>query len=159
MVLQKCFDYLRLVLNNTFEQKVISICAEICIRTFRRCQCAGSTIARPVMLMTRIFRGCRLARACPDRRHRRRDGGGVTDWSRARGNVVLERNVDPGCPRPCSLHRGRRAFGTRSPPHRRYRWQRCASSKHELAFCTDNLSGIRQIKSFVREPEEESPLQ
>ena len=37
--------------------------------------------------------------------------------------------------------------------HRRYRLHRAASSMNSLLH--DNLSGIRQIKSFVREPEED----
>ena len=49
MLLQKSLDYLRLLLNNTFEQKVISICAAICIRAFKLCHCAGSIIAPPAI--------------------------------------------------------------------------------------------------------------
>ena len=46
-LVQHLFNSLRIILNNTFEQKVILICAAICIRTFNCCRCAGSIIGRP----------------------------------------------------------------------------------------------------------------
>src|SRR5437868_2667002 len=45
-LLQHGFNTLRIILNNTFEQRVIFDLRVICIRTFNCSRCAGSTIAR-----------------------------------------------------------------------------------------------------------------
>lgn len=153
MVLQKCFDYLRLVLNNTFEQKVIfdlrrdlySHIQTLPVRWFDN-RATGD-------VMTRILEDVgSLERVLID---------GIEDGTVAvlqigvvlAGMLYLSATLTLAALAPVPFI-GVGVLWYTVTAHRRYRWQRCASSNMN-SLLHDNLSGIRQIKSFVREPEED----
>jgi ABC-type multidrug transport system fused ATPase/permease subunit len=153
MLLQKSLDYLRLLLNNTFEQKVIfdlrrdlySHIQTLPLRWFNN---------RPTGdLMTRILEDVSsVERVLID---------GIEKGTVAilqtvvvvAGMFYLSTKLAPVALAPVPFLAGGALWYTLTA-HRRYRLhRRAASSMNSLLH--DNLSGIRQIKSFVREPEED----
>jgi ATP-binding cassette subfamily B protein len=150
--LQKSFDYLRLVLNTTFEQRVIfdirrdlySHIQTLPLRWFDN-RATGD-------VMTRILEDVSsLERVLID---------GIEDGTVAMLQIVvvlagmfyLSSTLTLAALAPVPFI-GAGALWYTVTAHRRYRLQRCASSSMN-SLLHDNLSGIRQIKSFVREPEE-----
>src|SRR5205085_992847 len=152
MLVQRGLDYVRLLLNNTFEQKVIfdlrrdlySHIQTLPLRWFDN---------RPTGdLMTRILEDVgSVERALID---------GIEKGTVAilqivvvvAGMFYLSTKLALVALAPVPLLSGGALWYTLTA-HRRYRvHRRAASSMNSLLH--DNLAGIRQIKSFVREPEE-----
>ena len=153
MALQKSFDYLRLVLNTTFEQKVIfdirrdlySHIQTLPLRWFDN-RATGD-------VMTRILEDVSsLERVLID---------GIEDGTVAILQIVvvlaamvyLSPTLTLVALAPVPIIAAGALWYT-TTAHRRYRLQRRASSSLN-SLLHDNLSGIRQIKSFVREPKED----
>jgi ABC-type multidrug transport system fused ATPase/permease subunit len=153
MLIQRGLDYLRLLLNNTFEQKVIfdlrrdlySHIQTLPLRWFDN---------RPTGdLMTRILEDVgSVERVLID---------GIEKGTVAilqivmvvAGMFYLSTKLALVALAPVPLLAGGALWYTLTA-HRRYRLhRRAASSMNSLLH--DNLAGIRQIKSFVREPEED----
>ena len=153
MLVQRGLDYLRLLLNNTFEQKVIfdlrrdlySHIQTLPLRWFDN---------RPTGdLMTRILEDVSsVERVLID---------GIEKGTVAilqivvvvAGMFYLSTKLALVALAPVPFLAGGALWYTLTA-HRRYRLhRRAASSMNSLLH--DNLSGIRQIKSFVREPEED----
>jgi ABC-type multidrug transport system fused ATPase/permease subunit len=153
MLVQRGLDYLRLLLNNTFEQKVIfdlrrdlySHIQTLPLRWFDN---------RPTGdLMTRILEDVNsVERVLID---------GIEKGTVAilqivvvvAGMFYLSTKLALVALAPVPFLAGGALWYTLTA-HRRYRLhRRAASSMNSLLH--DNLSGIRQIKSFVREPEED----
>ncbi|PYI70087.1 MAG: ABC transporter ATP-binding protein [Verrucomicrobia bacterium] len=153
MLVQRGLDYLRLLLNNTFEQKVIfdlrrdlySHIQTLPLRWFDN---------RPTGdLMTRILEDVSsVERVLID---------GIEKGTVAilqivvvvAGMFYLSTKLALVALAPMPFLAGGALWYTLTA-HRRYRLhRRAASSMNSLLH--DNLSGIRQIKSFVREPEED----
>jgi ATP-binding cassette, subfamily B, bacterial len=153
MLVQRGLDYLRLLLNNTFEQRVIfdlrrdlySHIQTLPLRWFDN---------RPTGdLMTRILEDVSsVERVLID---------GIEKGTVAilqivvvvAGMFYLSTKLALVALAPVPLLAGGALWYTLTA-HRRYRLhRRAASSMNSLLH--DNLSGIRQIKSFVREPEED----
>jgi ABC-type multidrug transport system fused ATPase/permease subunit len=153
MLVQRGLDYLRLLLNNTFEQKVIfdlrrdlySHIQTLPLRWFDN---------RPTGdLMTRILEDVSsVERVLID---------GIEKGTVAILQIVvvvvgmfyLSTKLALVALSPVPFLAGGALWYTLTA-HRRYRLhRRAASSMNSLLH--DNLSGIRQIKSFVREPEED----
>src|SRR6266513_1540262 len=153
MLLQKSLDYLRLLLNNTFEQKVIfdlrrdlySHIQTLPLRWFDN-RATGD-------LMTRILEDVSsVERVLVD---------GIEKGTVAVLQIVvvvvgmfyLSTKLTLVALAPVPFLAGGAVWYTLTA-HRRYRLhRRAASSMNSLLH--DNLSGIRQIKGFVREPEED----
>jgi ATP-binding cassette subfamily B protein len=153
MLLQRGLDYLRLLLNNTFEQKVIfdlrrdlySHIQTLPVRWFDN-RATGD-------LMTRILEDVSsVERVLID---------GIEKGTVAvlqivvvvAGMFYLSTKLALVALAPVPFLAGGALWYTLTA-HRRYRLhRRAASSMNSLLH--DNLSGIRQIKSFVREPEED----
>jgi ABC-type multidrug transport system fused ATPase/permease subunit len=152
MLVQRGLDYLRLLLNNTFEQKVIfdlrrdlySHIQTLPLRWFDN---------RPTGdLMTRILEDVSsVERVLID---------GIEKGSVAilqivvvvAGMFYLSTKLALVALAPVPFLAGGALWYTLTA-HRRYRVHRHAASAMN-SLLHDNLSGIRQIKSFVREPEE-----
>jgi ATP-binding cassette subfamily B protein len=153
MLLQRGLDYLRLLLNNTFEQKVIfdlrrdlySHIQTLPLRWFDN-RATGD-------LMTRILEDVSsLERVLID---------GIEKGTVAvlqivvvvAGMFYLSTKLTLVALAPVPLLAGGALWYTLTA-HRRYRLHRRAASAMNSVL-HDNLSGIRQIKSFVREVEED----
>jgi ATP-binding cassette, subfamily B, bacterial len=153
LLLQKGFDYLRLVLNNTFEQKVIfdlrrdlySHIQTLPLRWFDN-RATGD-------VMTRILEDVSaLERVLIN---------GIEDGTVAilqifvvvTGMFYLSTTLTLAALAPVPFIAGGALWYTLTA-HRRYQLQRRAASTMN-SLLHDNLSGIRQIKSFLREPEED----
>jgi ABC-type multidrug transport system fused ATPase/permease subunit len=152
MLIQRGLDYLRLLLNNTFEQKVIfdlrrdlySHIQTLPLRWFD---------SRPTGdLMTRILEDVSsVERVLID---------GIEKGTVAilqivmvvAGMFYLSTKLALIALAPVPLLAGGALWYTLTA-HRRYRLHRRAASAMN-SLLHDNLAGIRQIKSFVREPEE-----
>src|SRR5213082_3777023 len=152
MLLQRGLDYLRLLLNNTFEQKVIfdlrrDLYSHIQTLPLRCCD------NRPTgELMTRILKDVSsVERVLID---------GIEKGTVAILQIVvvvvgmfyLSAKLALVALAPVPFLAGGALWYTLTT-HRRYRLQRRAASTMN-SLLHDNLSGIRQIKSFVREGEE-----
>src|SRR6266513_3875243 len=154
MLLQKSLDYLRLLLNNTFEQKVIfdlrrdlySHIQTLPLRWFDN-RATGD-------LMTRILEDVTSVERM------------LIDGIEQGVTAVLQLVIVLGMMfyfsvslsfvglAPLPVLAGGALWYTLTA-HRRYRLQRRASSAMN-SLLHDNLAGVRQIKSFVREGEEHS---
>jgi ATP-binding cassette, subfamily B, bacterial len=152
MLVQRCLDYFRLLLNNTFEQRVVfdlrrdlySHIQTLPLRWFDN---------RPTGdLMTRILEDVSsVERVLID---------GIEKGTVAilqivvvvAGMFYLSTKLALVALAPVPLLAGGALWYTLTA-HRRYRLHRHAASAMN-SLLHDNLSGIRQIKSFVREPEE-----
>src|SRR4029450_3160343 len=155
MLLQRGLDYLRLLLNNTFEQKVIfdlrrdlySHIQTLPLRWFDN-RATGD-------LMTRILEDVSsVERVLIDGIEK----GTVAVLQIGVGGVgvgvfYLSTNVALVALAPVPFLAGGALWYTLTT-HRRYRLHRRAASAMNLLL-HDNFSGIRQIKSFVGEPEED----
>src|SRR5258705_2807106 len=153
MLVQRGLDYLRLLLNNTFEQRVIfdlrsdlySHIQTLPLRWFDN---------RPTGdLMTRILEDVSsVERVLID---------GIEKGTVAvlqivvvvAGMFYLSTKLTLFALAPVPFLAGGALWYTLTA-HRRYRLHRCAASTMN-SLLHDNLSGIRQIKSFVREAEED----
>ena len=153
VLLQRGLDYVRLLLNNTFEQKVIfdlrrdlySHIQTLPLRWFDN-RSTGD-------LMTRILEDVSsLERVLID---------GIEKGTVAvlqilvvvAGMFYLSTKLTLVALAPVPLLAGGALWYTLTA-HRRYRLHRCAASSMN-SLLHDNLAGIRQIKSFVRETEED----
>src|SRR4030095_17007497 len=153
MLVQRGLDYLRLLLNNAFEQKVIfdlrrdlySHVQTLPLRWFDN-RSTGD-------LMTRILEDVgSVERVLID---------GIEKGTVAVLQIVvvvvgmfyLSTKLALVALAPVPLLAGGALWYTLTA-HRRYRLHRCAASGMN-SLLHDNLSGIRQIKSFVREAEED----
>ena len=153
MLVQRCLDYLRLLLNNSFEQKVIfdlrrdlySHIQTLPLRWFDN-RSTGD-------LMTRILEDVSsVERVLID---------GIEKGTVAvlqivvvvAGMFYLSTKLTVVALAPVPFLAGGALWYTLTA-HRRYRLHRCAASSMN-SLLHDNLSGIRQIKSFVRETEED----
>ena len=153
LLLQRGLDYLRLLLNNTFEQKVIfdlrrdlySHIQTLPLRWFDN-RATGD-------LMTRILEDVSSVEHLLI--------GGIEKGTVAvlqivvvvAGMFYLSTKLTLVALAPVPLLAGGALWYTLTA-HRRYRLHRCAASSMN-SLLHDNLAGIRQIKSFVREPEED----
>ena len=153
MLLQRGLDYLRLLLNNTFEQKVIfdlrrdlySHIQTLPLRWFDN-RATGD-------LMTRILEDVSSVEHVLI--------GGIEKGTVAvlqivvvvAGMFYLSTKLTLVALAPVPFLAGGALWYTLTA-HRRYRLHRCAASSMN-SLLHDNLSGIRQIKSFVRESEED----
>jgi ABC-type multidrug transport system fused ATPase/permease subunit len=153
MLLHRGLDYLRLLLNNTFEQKVIfdlrrdlySHIQTLPLRWFDN-RATGD-------LMTRILEDVSsVERVLIDGIEK----GTVAVLQIAvvvAGMFYLSTKLALVALAPVPFLAGGALWYTLTA-HRRYRLHRRAASTMD-SLLHDNLSGIRQIKSFVREPEED----
>src|SRR5215469_9565690 len=153
ILVQRGLDYLRLLLNNTFEQKVIfdlrrdlySHIQTLPLRWFDN-RATGD-------LMTRILEDVSsVERVLID---------GIEKGTVAvlqivvvvAGMFYLSTKLTLVALTPVPFLAAGALWYTLTA-HRRYRLHRCAASSMN-SLLHDNLAGIRQIKSFVREPEED----
>src|ERR1044072_6728150 len=153
ILLQRGLDYLRLLLNNTFEQKVIFDLRRDLYSHIQTLPLRWFDNRAPGALMTRILEDVSsLERVLID---------GIEKGTVAilqivvvvAGMFYLSTKLTLVALAPVPFLAGGALWYTLTA-HRRYRLhRRAASSMNSLLH--DNLSGIRQIKSFVREVEED----
>src|SRR5213596_4271019 len=153
MLLQRGLDYLRLLFNNTFEQKVIFDL---------RCDLYSHIQTLPLRWFDNRATGDLMTRILEDVSSVERvliDGiekGTVAVLQIVvvvAGMFYLSTRLTLVALAPVPFLAGGALWYTLTA-HRRYRLHRRAASTMN-SLLHDNLSGIRQIKSFVREPEED----
>ena len=153
MLLQRGLDYLRLLLNNTFEQKVIFDLRRDLYSHIQTLPLPWFDNRATGDLMTRILEDVSsLERVLID---------GIEKGTVAvlqivvvvAGMFYLSTKLTLVALAPVPLLAGGALWYTLTA-HRRYRLHRCAASAMN-SILHDNLSGIRQIKSFVREADED----
>jgi len=153
MLLQRGLDYLRLLLNNTFEQKVIFDLRRDLYSHIQTLSLSWFDNRSTGDLMTRILEDVSsVERVLID---------GIEKGTVAvlqimvvvAGMFYLSTKLALVALAPLPFLAGGALWYTLTA-HRRYRLHRRAASAMN-SLLHDNLSGIRQIKSFVREPEED----